>query len=59
MKLKHCSIAGELYPEGSQNKMINVSYLCLIIKSKPVFDQIYFVFVVIQKKKNCRLNNLT
>ncbi|KAE9524276.1 hypothetical protein AGLY_015315 [Aphis glycines] len=22
MKLKHCSIAGELYPEGSQNKMI-------------------------------------
>ncbi|XP_060847824.1 probable phospholipid-transporting ATPase IA isoform X3 [Rhopalosiphum padi] len=25
MKLKHCSIAGELYPEGSQNKMINNS----------------------------------
>ncbi|XP_060857421.1 probable phospholipid-transporting ATPase IA isoform X2 [Metopolophium dirhodum] len=25
MKLKHCSIAGELYLEGSQNKMINNS----------------------------------
>jgi len=53
MKLKHCSIAGELYPEGSQNKMINVSYLYFIIKSKAFFNELNFVLLIEYKEKNC------